>query len=42
MKAFVVLNPAAGKKTHESVREALANRFGPSHIQYEVYETIKA
>ena len=42
MKAFVVLNPAAGKQTHQTVREALANRFGPSHIQYEVYETIKA
>jgi YegS/Rv2252/BmrU family lipid kinase len=39
MKAFVILNPAAGKKTQDSVREALANRFGTSHIQYEVYET---
>ena len=42
MKAFVVLNPAAGKKTHETVRETLANRFWASDIQYEVYETIKA
>ena len=41
MKAFVILNPAAGKKTQDSVREALANRFGLSHIQYEVYETRK-
>lgn len=41
MKAFVVLNPVAGKGTDESVREALANRFGTSHIEYEIYETVK-
>ena len=41
MKAFVILNPAAGKKTHESVREALGRHFGASHIQYEVHETRK-
>ena len=41
MKAFVVLNPAAGQKDRESVREALASHFGASRIQYEVHETRK-
>lgn len=41
MKAFVVLNPAAGKTAHESVREALDKRFMTSHIGYEIYETRK-
>jgi len=42
MKAFVVLNPAAGQNAHESVREALGSHFGAAHIQYEVHETLKA
>jgi diacylglycerol kinase (ATP) len=41
MKAFVVLNPAAGKSAHEAVREALRRRFGASRIEYEVHETLK-
>jgi YegS/Rv2252/BmrU family lipid kinase len=41
MKAFVVLNPAAGQEIHQSVREALAEHFGPSRIEYEVHETRK-
>lgn len=41
MKAFVILNPAAGQKTHESVREALDSHFGASRIPYEVHETLK-
>jgi diacylglycerol kinase (ATP) len=42
MKAFVILNPVAGKNAHESVREALSRHFPASGIQYEVHETIKA
>lgn len=42
MKALVVLNSAAGKKDPDSVREALADQFGASNIQYEVYETLEA
>jgi diacylglycerol kinase (ATP) len=41
MKAFVILNPAAGKKAHESVREALGRHFAASNIEYEVHETLK-
>jgi diacylglycerol kinase (ATP) len=41
MKALVILNPAAGKNAHESVREALGRHFAASHIQYEVHETSK-
>ena len=42
MKAFVILNPAAGKKSHESVREALSRHFAATQIEYEVHETLKA
>lgn len=42
MKAFVILNPAAGKQAHVSVREALVRRFATSHIDYEIHETLKA
>ncbi len=39
MKALVVLNPAAGQDTDESVREALARHFGASRIEYEIRES---
>jgi len=41
MKAFVVLNPAAGQQATESVREALGTGFGAARIQYVVHETAK-
>jgi YegS/Rv2252/BmrU family lipid kinase len=41
-KAFVILNPAAGRNAHEFVREALRRHFTASHIQYEVHETMEA
>ena len=39
MRAFVVLNPAAGQEGRELVREALADHLGPSGIEFEVHET---
>lgn len=42
MKALVIWNPAAGKNTHESVREALGLHFAAAHIRYELHETCKA
>lgn len=39
MRAFVVLNPAAGQSAHDSVREALETALGTHQIQYEIYET---
>jgi diacylglycerol kinase family enzyme len=39
MRAFVVLNPAAGQEGHEPVREALADHLGPSRTEFEVHET---
>jgi diacylglycerol kinase (ATP) len=39
VRAFVVLNPAAGQSAHESVREALETALGTYQIQYEIYET---
>lgn len=39
MRAFVVLNPAAGQSADDSVREALEAAFGTHRIQYEIYET---
>jgi len=42
VKAFVILNPAAGKKAHASVRDALGRHFPASHIDYEIQETLKA
>lgn len=41
MRAFVVLNPAAGKSAHEAVRAALSLHFRASRIEYEVHETSK-
>jgi diacylglycerol kinase (ATP) len=38
-RAFIVLNPAAGKRTHEAVRDALDRHFPPARIEYEVHET---
>jgi diacylglycerol kinase (ATP) len=40
VRAFVVLNPAAGQSANESVREALETAFGSHQIQYEIYETL--
>jgi len=42
VKVLVILNPAAGKRDHESVREALTRCFAASRIEYEIYETRKA
>ena len=39
MRAFVVLNPAAGQEGHESVREALADHLGPSRIEFDIHVT---
>jgi diacylglycerol kinase (ATP) len=41
MKALIILNPAAGKTAHESVREILGRHLAASHIQYEIHETVK-
>jgi diacylglycerol kinase family enzyme len=41
MKALVILNPAAGKKSSEVVNESLAKHFD-GVIEYEVYETTKS
>jgi diacylglycerol kinase family enzyme len=41
MKALVILNPAAGKKSSEVVNESLAKHFG-GVIEYDVYETKKS
>jgi diacylglycerol kinase (ATP) len=41
MKALVVLNPAAGKETYESVRRALGGVFKTSQSRYVVHETVK-
>jgi diacylglycerol kinase (ATP) len=39
MKAFVVLNPAAGQQAYEAVRRALGHRFGAARIPYVIHET---
>ena len=41
MKAFIVLNPASGKKTSEPINEAVRRYFTGSNIDYEIYETKK-
>lgn len=41
MKAFIVLNPASGKKTGEPINEAIKRYFTGSNIDYEIYETKK-
>jgi diacylglycerol kinase (ATP) len=41
MKAFVVLNPAAGKNAREPIREAIGRDFSSSQIDFEIYETLK-
>jgi diacylglycerol kinase (ATP) len=41
MKAFIVLNPAAGKNAREPIHEALNRYFTVSQIDYEIYETVK-
>ena len=41
MKALVILNPAAGKKSSEVVNESLAKHFS-GVVEYEVYETKKS
>lgn len=39
MKAFVVLNPAAGQQDYAAVRRVLGCRFEAARIQYEIHET---
>jgi diacylglycerol kinase (ATP) len=41
MKAFIVLNPAAGKNDREPILEAINRYFTSSQIDYEIYETLK-
>ena len=41
MKAFIILNPAAGKNAREPIREAITRYFTISKIDYEIHETIK-
>ena len=41
MKAFVVLNPAAGNNSREPVLEALKSHFAVAGIEYVVHETGK-
>jgi diacylglycerol kinase (ATP) len=40
-KAFIVLNPAAGKNAREPIIEAIRRGFSASQIDYEIYETVK-
>jgi diacylglycerol kinase (ATP) len=41
MKAFIVLNPAAGKNAREPILEAISRYFTSSQIDYEIHETTK-
>jgi hypothetical protein len=41
MKAFIVLNPAAGKNAREPIREAISRYFISPQIDYGIYEIIK-
>lgn len=41
MKAFIILNPVAGKNARESVLEAIKTHFDDAEIDYEVHETAK-
>jgi len=41
MKAFIILNPAAGKNAREPILEAINRYFTNSQIEYEIYETTK-
>jgi diacylglycerol kinase (ATP) len=41
MKAFIVLNPSAGKNAREPIREAISRYFSAAHFDYEIYETVK-
>jgi len=41
MKAFVILNPAAGKDASEAVHEALHRHSGSSSVEFEVHEILE-
>lgn len=41
VKALIVLNPASGKNSGEPIRKEIARYFTSSHIDYEIYETVK-
>jgi diacylglycerol kinase (ATP) len=42
MKAFIVLNPAAGQQDYAAVRRAFGHRFGAARIPYVIHETCAA
>jgi diacylglycerol kinase (ATP) len=41
MKAFIVLNPAAGYNAREQVLESISSHFAMAGIEYAVYETAR-